>query len=188
MEIEVGTIDVMAQTIRDLKMGVMMVAELDKTRHASFNSSVSRQNSKFRKNGENKWIKHWTNWHQNRVAAILITFDERIEMKKNIQLLKKYGTLLPQGFNDKKAKWEAGTRITCPDYGDWKRQVLNDKGGGRVAADNRGRSPQAGLQEDASRQEARQEVENTPLEILRVDALRGGYRGMHGYWGDAWTG
>lgn len=130
MNIEVETIDVMAQTIRDLQMGVMMVAVLDRSHHASFNSSVSRQNSKFRKNGENKWIKHWTNYYQNRVAAIMITLDEREAMLNDIHLIRKYETLLPQDFYGKKVYWKAGTRITCPDYGDWKRQVFNDKGSG----------------------------------------------------------
>ena len=107
---EFENIENMAEWARNVSIGQLRIGYLPPESHDSFNSSTSRENGKFKAGGEDKWIKHWINKKQNRVAVYGMTRAEHEESEKKINNNNdEYDKILPQGFLDPTEEWEVGS-------------------------------------------------------------------------------
>lgn len=115
MKIPVERLGEIAGWLRGIEEGDLRMAYITKEHFKSFNSSITRQNAKYRKEGVDVWLMHRMNKKQNRVIVIAITARERQAMKSDIRLKHKYEKELPIGFFDKEDHWEIDTWHELPE-------------------------------------------------------------------------
>lgn len=99
----------MAECLRSIAVGEMKLSYLDGDRYDSFNTSVTRQNAKYRNEDVDVWLMYMSNKSQNRFAVFAITRAEREAMKKDIRIRRNYEKKLPPGFYNKEEHWPPGT-------------------------------------------------------------------------------
>lgn len=98
----------MSQWIRETGMNQIKIGIIASCQFGSINTIIARINSTYRDNGEDKWVKHWLNRKQCRVAIMLITRTEREETEKDITLRNRYDEHLPRFFHNDD-NWKVGT-------------------------------------------------------------------------------
>lgn len=107
--VKVEKINKMTQWIRDIKIGQCKIGYLPTERFKSINSTISRMNAKFKKDGEDKWIVHWTNTTQNRIALLAMTTAERAAIKQDTIRKNNYEKEIPENFFNRDEPWSVGS-------------------------------------------------------------------------------
>lgn len=115
MKIPVERLGEIAEWLRSVEEGDLRMAYITEDHFKSFNSSNTRQNARYRKEGVDIWLMHRMNKAQNRVVVRAMTAGERKAMKSDIRLKKKYEKELPIGFFDKEDHWEIDTWHELPE-------------------------------------------------------------------------
>lgn len=109
LKLQVELISKMAPWVRDTEVGQMRLGDLPKEHHDSFNSTIGRANGIFRINGEDKWIMHWTNPDQGRIAVRGLSSAEHKLLDNDFTRRAIYEKELPKGFHNKQEYWPVGS-------------------------------------------------------------------------------
>lgn len=115
MRIPVERLGEIGEWLRCVEEGDLRMAYITKEHFNSFNSSITRQNARYRKEGVDMWLMHRMNKKQKRVIVIAIKASERKTMKSDIRLKHKYEKKLPKGFFDKEEHWGINTWHDLPE-------------------------------------------------------------------------
>lgn len=115
MKIPVERLGEIAEWLRGVEEGDLRMAYITDDHFNSFNSSITRQNARYRKEGVDLWLKHWMNKKQKRVIVRAMKASERQAMKSDIRLKHKYEKELPNSFFDKEEHWEIDTWHELPE-------------------------------------------------------------------------
>lgn len=107
---ELESIHNMAEWLRSVEIGTLRIGCIKKKHYKSFNSTISRENRKYKKNGEDKWLWHKFNKKQQRVAVWAMTRTEHEESLKHISNNdEEYKKKVPEGFFDPEERWHRGS-------------------------------------------------------------------------------
>lgn len=107
---ELEKINDMAKWVRSVEINTLKIGYIDPKHYNSFNSTISRENRKYRQNGEDKWLWHKFNKKQNRVAVWAMTRTEHEESLKQIDNNdEEYKKKVPEGFFAPEERWCEGS-------------------------------------------------------------------------------